>query len=358
MTNLAGILTSLLLLWPLPAAVLQQGGWIGAKACGACHPAQLRRQSASAHAHSLHRADEHPLAVRFVPDIPLTRPPAFHFAFTAAAGGLHFRADDGKYVTEVPVEWTFGAGEQAVTFVSQVTPDMHLELAFTYYADTQSFDLTPRHEALPHSTLHEAMGQPLKTRTAGVQCFGCHATGAVTVTSAGAVQFAEAGVRCEACHGAGAAHRAAALSGDAARAKRLIKNPGSMDAVALNQFCGTCHRVAGNLAEMDWNSPWSIRHQPPYLARSRCFQQSRGRLSCITCHDAHEPLRRQDAAYYRSRCVSCHAGGNHAPARVCIESAVSDCTQCHMPAVQASSHLRFRNHQIGIFANGAVLKPR
>jgi hypothetical protein len=337
--KLAGALTSLFLLWP-PCAAAQQDGWIGAKACGACHRTQYERQSASAHARSLYHAADHPLAGRFVTDGPLSRAPGFHFAFPVSAGNLHFHADDGKYVTDLPVEWAFGAGEHAVTFLSRVTPDVHLELAFSYYTNTGSFDLTPRHETLRAGTLHEAMGQPIQTRTAGRQCFGCHSTGLVSVSQAGEVQVTEAGVHCEGCHGPGAAHRAAALQGDILQSKRVIRNPGALSAVALNQFCGTCHRVAGNLADTDWNSPWSIRHQPPYLARSRCFQESGGRLSCLTCHDLHDAIRRADAAYYRTRCVSCHSTAHQRNA---------DCTKCHMPAVAASSHLSFRNHQIGIY---------
>jgi Cytochrome c554 and c-prime len=354
LTNLKKLLIGILPVWQLAA---QQSGWIGAKACAACHPAEFSRQSKSAHAASLFKTADHPLAARFGAGSPPARR-GYHFSFPVGAEGMRFRADDGKYVTEVPVQWAFGAGEQAVTFLSKVTPDVYLELAFTYYTRTGSFDLTPRHEMLPAATLHEAMGQPVKTRTAGRQCFGCHSTGPVTVSTSGDVNITEAGVRCESCHGPGGGHRDAALKGNLVQVKRLIRNPHHMEAGALNTFCGTCHRVAANLAEVDWSSPWSVRHQPPYLARSRCFQKSGGRLSCLTCHEPHEPLRRQSPDYYRSRCVSCHSAASHPPARACLERSDSDCTLCHMPAVRAGPHLMFRNHQIGIYDSGAVTKAR
>jgi hypothetical protein len=56
-------------------------------------------------------------------------------------------------------------------------------------------------------------------------------------------------VLCEACHGPGGTHRDAALKGNATHAKRLIRNPGTLGAAAVNQFCGEC-RV--NLADIDW----------------------------------------------------------------------------------------------------------
>jgi hypothetical protein len=317
----------------------QPAGYIGAKACGECHSAEYTRQTESAHARSLYRAPEHPLASRFIPPAPLWRQ-KYRFAFEGGPDGLRFRTDDGKYVTELPVDWAFGAGMHAVTFLSKVTPDLYLEVAFSYYADSNTLDLTPRHETLPAASLHESMGQPVKSRTAGLQCFGCHSTGRATISETGGIRPAETGVRCEACHGPGGAHRDAALKGSPAQAKRLIRNPGTLGAAGLNEFCGQCHRVAGNLADVDWNSPWTYRHQPPYLARSRCFLKSAGKLSCLTCHDPHEAVRRDDAAFYRARCVGCHAAAHNQNA---------DCTTCHMPAVRASSHLSFRNHQIGIY---------
>jgi hypothetical protein len=338
LTHFTRTVSALLLCVPVAGAALADG-WLGAKACGECHPSEEARQSGGAHARSLYRAQDHPLAARFAPPAPVWRE-KYRFALQNTGGDLRFRADDGKYVTELPVEWAFGAGIYAVTFLSKVAPDLYLELAFSYYSDTRTLDLTPRHDTLPGRTLHESMGQAIRTRTAGVQCFGCHSTGGATVSDTGEVQPRETGVRCEACHGPGRAHRQAVRDGNTAQAKRLIKNPGTLSAGAINEFCGECHRVARNLTDADWNSPWSYRHQPPYLARSRCFQKGAGKLSCLTCHDPHGMNRPADAGFYRSRCVACHSAAHRQDA---------DCTACHMPLVRASSHLSFRNHQIGIY---------
>src|SRR5262249_19862488 len=153
-----------------------------------------------------HRAAERPQASAFTTGAPLLRAPEFRFQFFRAGGELRVKADDGRFVTELPLEWAFGAGRQAVTFVSRVSPEFHLENSFSYYADSRTLDITPRHESLPSRTLHDAMGQAIPTQSKGasiVSCFGCHSTGPVTVSPAGEVRIAESGVRCESCHGAG-----------------------------------------------------------------------------------------------------------------------------------------------------------
>lgn len=331
----------------------QQKTFIGAEACRACHPAEFTRQSASGHASSLNRTIDHPLASRFSTLPPVERPPAFRLQLLIEGRKSRFRADDGRYVMETPVEWAFGAGDHAVTFLGKVARDYYLELSLSYFSDTGSLDLTPRHDLLPSSTLSEAMGQPIMTRTAGVACFRCHSTGPVTMSPGGEIRITERGVRCEVCHGPGSAHRAVALAGRMDQAKKLIDRPGS-----LNDFCGRCHRVTGNLGQVDWESPWSVRHQPPYLARSQCFQASGGKLSCLTCHDPHDPVRRNDAAYYRARCMSCHREGGQAPKPVCLAEQPPNCIRCHMPAVSASPHLQFVNHWIGIYDQPSAIPIR
>src|SRR5262249_1410414 len=154
--------------------------------------------------------------------------------------------------------------------------------------------------------------------------------GPVSVSPTGDMQVTETGVRCEVCHGPGSAHRDAAARGEKAAAQ-LVENPGRLNGDEMNRFCGRCHRVIG--PTFDWNSPWSVRHQPPYLARSRCFLQSAGKLSCLSCHNPHEPVRRNDAAFYKARCGACHSATNHPPAKICLTQKNSDCVGCHLPTV-------------------------
>ena len=82
---------------------------------------------------------------------------------------------------------------------------------------------------------------------------------------------------------------------------------------------------------------FEINHHPYRLRQSRCYLESGGALSCLTCHDPHvkvPPAER--AAHYRAACLTCHqvdqcgraamvAAGGAVPA---IDP--GDCAGCHM----------------------------
>jgi len=274
--------------------------YAGSKTCGTCHPDKLALQSKTGHARALAVAPE------------------------------------GS-----PGHWAFGAGEKATTWVSQRDEDTILEHGLSYYAATKKMALTPGHES-PVDAVYRTF-DPVGT---ALRCFRCHSTGAVNIRENYRIEPSELGIRCEACHGPGAKHA------EAKGATGTILNPRKLNAAGLNELCGACHRQASELDDdTDWGNAWNVRHQPSYLHRAACFRNSGGALSCITCHNPHEPLR-QSAAYYDARCASCHKSVTHKTAlgtRACID--------CHMPQVTTSPTLHFTNHWIGIYEKPAKLTP-
>jgi tetratricopeptide (TPR) repeat protein len=275
--------------------------YAGSKVCQGCHPAIFQSQSKTAHARALALA-----------------PPGS------------------------PGHWAFGAGEKAITYVSQTSQDTVVEHGVSYYAATKSMGLTPGH-ANDADIVYRTF-DPVGT---ALRCFRCHSTGPVKLAAGFTIEPAEPGVRCESCHGPGARHA------QANGAPGAIQNPKRLQAAELNELCGACHRRASELDdETDWGNAWNVRHQPEYLHRAACFRNSSGALSCLTCHGPHEPLRKT-AAYYDSRCASCHRGVMHKTAlgsRACID--------CHMPQVVINQELHFTNHWIGIYAQpGSKLVP-
>ena len=321
-----------------------------------CHPAQSSTQAKSAHARSLHKAASHPLASRFDTGEWLSRDPVFRLRFRIKDHQMRAQAYDDRNVMDIPVEWAFGAGGQAVTFVTRIDKDCYLEHFYSYYSVIDRMAPTAGQHVLQPRTLPEAMGLPYKTmdpRTGIVGCFECHSTGPVRVDPQQGLHPAEAGVRCEACHGPGAEHVRS-------RARQSISNPRRLSAKQNLEFCGRCHRpLAAEKTQIDWNYSWNVRHQPIYLSQSKCFTESSGKLSCLTCHDPHTSLNKNNPAFYRERCLSCHGGESayRRPAHVCVKEAGSDCAACHMPGVSPQPALRFTNHWIGVFQPERPLRP-
>ena len=303
--------------------------YVGSQACGACHTVQLTQQSASGHARALRPAAEHSLAKFFISKL------------------------------EMPVEWAFGSGSQAVTFVSQVDEDSYLEHHVTYYSAVRALDTTPGHGEL--KTAGATTGVLYKTFDPDpkiMRCFRCHSTGPLSLGPKFDIRPAEPGVHCEACHGPGSLHVKAASSGELLAARSMIVNPGRLPSSELNQLCGGCHRKPAPAgAVSNWNDPWNTRHQPLYLDQSACFQKSKGRLSCLTCHDPHKPLQKNQASHYNARCATCHKTRPH-PVLAGPDAKLENCIRCHMPSVAPGNHIRFTNHWIGIYPGGNNLIPR
>ena len=330
------------------------GAYIGSESCARCHAAQYAAQAATGHARSLHKAASHPLIASVLSAEELTRPPNFQFRFQLLQEHLRVKAHDGQNLMDIPVDWAFGAGDQAVTFVSRIDENWYLEHYYSFYAATGRMAPTAGHSGLRPKTLPEAMGLPYKTSDpeTGIRgCFECHSTGPLRVDTRSGLQPLETGVRCESCHGAGRAHAAAAASGSPERARQTILNPKRFSATALNEFCGRCHRPPGaSGAAIDWSYSWNVRHQPVYFSQSKCVERSGGKLSCFTCHEPHQPLQKSSAVY-NERCLGCHADVHKGDNR-------RNCIDCHMPRVSPQPALRFTNHWIGIYGEGSKLKPR
>jgi hypothetical protein len=100
----------------------------------------------------------------------------------------------------------------------------------------------------------------------------------------------------------------------------------------------------------------------PNLIRSRCYAQSGGTLSCITCHDPHKDLE-TSAGHYESRCLRCHPASTPMSSQTnpganpswspCPVSPRGRCLDCHMPKVRdAVPRAVFTDHRIRIHHDG------
>jgi tetratricopeptide (TPR) repeat protein len=225
--------------------------------------------------------------------------------------------------------------------VSPAGDEFYVEHGRTFFTRNQSFGTTPGHK--DGSDMRYRIFDPVASV---LRCFRCHSTGPISVDQASKIQPFEPGVHCESCHGPGEAHvRAGGGAG-------TIRNPGRLNALEMNDYCGACHRKAPEIGEEnDWDNAWNTRHQPAYLNKAACFRKSGGALRCVTCHDPHTPLSTV-ATDYDKRCQQCHAKVNHRTL-----TAARACVGCHMPQVRIVPGLEFANHWIGIYSAASRLVP-
>jgi hypothetical protein len=309
--------------------------------CAGCHAGVARVQAGSSHARTLERYEGSQLSRLLPPSIELGG-----FWYEHGPSRVTVRRNTERAIASL--EWAFGAGGHGMTAVGRYD-GIHYEYRLSYYAGPGTAALTPGHPAAPPRTAADALGV-LKLPQDIYRCFNCHATGVEADADGGPdLSRAAPGITCERCHGPGEKHAAAARAGQPSTAiAKEIFNAGRLPAKAQVQFCGGCHRLPepgrpSGTPEVD--HPLSVRFQPIGLMASRCFRES-GRLTCLTCHDPHQDVRR-DPAFYTAKCLGCHADRASAAA-TCRRREREDCVTCHMRRATPLPHLTFTDHRIRV----------
>jgi hypothetical protein len=337
--------------------------YIGARVCAECHPGASALHARSGHAMTLRPAGRLPLARRLdgtTVEDPET--PGVRWSYRRDEGYLYIKRQAGTQVEECIAEYAFGSGRHATTFVSVIDPSAPsiLEHRLTHYTREDLLALTPGHEIKPPPpgmTPYGGVPPPRDSR----KCFDCHAT-QVSGHEEAAIDEATMipNVSCERCHGPGRAHVEAARRGAAESDLTMPLGLERWTADGLLQACGECHRHPSGPrpAQIRADDPNQARFQPIGLMQSRCYRESRGALSCVTCHDPHARAS-SDRASYDAVCMDCHGGpdGPAGPSRKplvhgpgCPVSRRGQCVECHMPRVGVDSgrHIRLSDHWIRI----------
>jgi hypothetical protein len=135
----------------------------------------------------------------------------------------------------------------------------------------------------------------------------------------------------------------------------LILNPRRLNRVDSVDFCGACHRTWEDVVINGQTAlgVFNIRFAPYRLENSKCWKKGDARITCVACHDPHQPLSR-DPSSYDSVCVQCHfktaeikSKVSHTPA-VCTVG-TRNCATCHMPKYEPPTlHSSFTDHWIRV----------
>jgi hypothetical protein len=234
-----------------------------------------------------------------------------------------------------------GSGNRGRTYLFQ-RDGFWFESPVNWYSKSRLWDMNPK-------SLN-AKEMPF-TLPVDSTCVHCHTSGGRPSLPGSRNHFAGppflyGGITCEACHGNPEEHLARKGHGP-------ILNPATLSGSRRVSVCLQCH-LEGEIAvnqlgrslqmfqpgddlsedvrffvhEGEVGAHGRATSQWEALLQSACYRKSEGRLSCITCHDPHEvPAPEERVAYYRSKCLTCHADAGfiarHHPEK-------QDCSACHM----------------------------
>jgi hypothetical protein len=174
------------------------------------------------------------------------------------------------------------------------------------------------------------------------------------------------GVACEACHGPGRKHVRAMEASQLEQGigneegQRLIFNPGRLSPGDSVDFCGSCHGTWWDVKLTHLTGMANLRAQPYRLMQSKCWGEGDARLTCIACHNPHEPLSK-DTASYDAKCLACHVASpmdkpnrDH-PGPACPVG-TKECANCHMPKIDIPEmHSAFADHLIRVVRKDAPI---
>lgn len=334
--------------WPTKEA--PRGDFLGPAACAKCHAAHAETQPGTAMARTMMRVAD-AATLRENPSLSF-RSGAYSYTVRTSGGQSIYAVTGPDAAASAPLTWAFGAGSVGQTYLFQRDGAIH-ESRLSYFQTLAGADFTPGREVPSPKDIQEAFSRrvpPDETR----RCFACHTT---ATTVGGVVDTANLipGVTCEGCHGPGRRHVELVEQKKLGPALDAILNPATLAPGASVDFCGACHATFWDIMLARETGVVALRSQPNRLQSSRCWGHGDARITCVACHDPHRPLV-TDAAFYDSKCLSCHlqataakaeASADH-PGRAC-PVATERCVTCHMPTYEAPGmHHVFTDHLIRV----------
>ncbi len=333
----------------------------GNAACAKCHSRITASQEATPMAHTLMpAADAEVLHGRT--DLAF-RNGKYLYQIKAKDAATQLIVTDGERTIAADLVWAFGTGKLGQSYLF-LQDGAYRESRVTYFSSLRNLHFTPTRALLSPRDLAEATSRPVDNSEL-LRCFSCHSLGA-NVGGQLDTSKATMGVTCETCHGPGLKHVQAMEASQLQQGigdeegRQLIFNPGSLSPGDSVDFCGSCHGTWWDVKLTHMVGIANVRAQAYRLLSSRCWGNGDARLTCIACHNPHEPLSKE-ASSYDSKCLACHVASPTAkpdkdhPGAGC-PVATKDCITCHMPKIEIPDmHTAFADHFIRVVRPGAPI---
>jgi predicted CXXCH cytochrome family protein len=342
--------------------------FVDSNICAGCHAAYFRsyEQTGMARSFSRPRVDMENLAK----GLPYQHSATGAIYSISARGGQLYQSrwqlgPGGEKINraEWRIDYVMGSGSHARTYLHRAPDGSLIELPLAWYSEKGGYwAMNPGFDS----------GQFVAPRKITYECMFCHnaypriPAGHEKANSVPAyLDPLPEGIDCQRCHGPGGNHARLAQRGAAVEeVRKVIVNPARLPADRQMEVCMQCHlqttsrRLPAQIRRFD-RGPFSYRAGEPLdrfalffergaanekntgieidssavrLRESRCFLQSKGAMTCLSCHDPHH-VERGEAAQrrYNEVCRNCHANAFDALIAARKHTAEPGCVGCHMP---------------------------
>ncbi len=333
--------------------------YVGSATCASCHAPEDRTYRSTRHARSFY----HGAGILGLPkpDQPLPDPddPKVTHAIERKDQQIEVQTRAGDRVFRMVAAYAFGTPERYVTMIGRDEEKNYRALRLSHYRSAGGSGWDRTSGDVGHGDETDGVrGQKIDVRDGVVRCLHCHTTRSRDFRDPppegkAGPESHDAGIGCERCHGPGGNHITAIKQDFADRA---ILNVAGAPAATINTQCAECHIVGlRSQIESAPEDPKYVRSPGVTLTFSRCYTESGGGMSCLTCHDPHREAV-HSAGFYESKCLSCHARQAASPGptlssrgAVCPVNPAKDCLGCHMPRVPTPAlHTNLTDHYIRV----------
>ncbi len=361
--------------------------YIGTDACASCHEDIVESYQSHGMANSMYPTNR----LGAVPD--LASDPVYdsntNFYYRLVNDGSVYYQEEYRIVNgqeehllRHSMDWVIGSGNAARTYLSSIN-DTYFELPLTWYADDNSWKLSPGYEKF-----NQRFSRRIPDR-----CIACHnAYPEKTSPKEGQFSTMPEGISCERCHGPGSLHAddRLAIPEVTGEVDRSIVNPAHLTLDGRMDVCQQCHLNADISIVKDGVGEFGYRPSRDYFSQLALFSSqlhskdeikvishvermklsecsiatldTSSPLECTTCHDPHDGFRDKGPSYFNDACLSCHSPDSDSilPSDSDHNLDASNCISCHMPKVYSSDvvHSSFTDHWIRTVGDESIETPK